>query len=73
MLDEDIEAQQALISLDNHNTRDSQTTTSIIQRIKKITNIKKCNENVYCDWIIVLVLLACIIATIVIIAHNETK
>lgn len=70
MLEEDIEAQQSLISPDDHNTPDSKTTISIIQRIK---NIQKCNRNILCDWIIVIVLVVCIVATIVIITYDETK
>ena len=73
MLDEDIEAQQSLISPDDHNTPDSKTTISFIQRIKNIKNIKKCNRNILCDWIIVIILVVCIVATIVIITYDETK
>jgi len=64
MLDEDIEAQLPLISLDTQTE-----TKTIIHRIK---NIKKYNEIGLCDWIIGIVFVACIIATIVIIVRDQS-
>ena len=70
MLDEDIEAQIPLISPEQQNTEQNDKLMVIdIGRMGRIKNIKF-NQTLVCDWIIVLVLVVCIVATIVIILYQ---
>lgn len=69
MQDEDIEAQRALLSINEQNELITQTQIRIKPSI--LERIQKYKENPYCDWIIAIVLVVCVVATIVIIIHNN--
>lgn len=70
MLDEDIEVQTSLITPDNQNTISNETSRnkpSLLERIQKY------KDNILCDWLIVIVLVVCVVATIVIIVCNNSR
>ena len=67
MQDVDIEEQRELLSFNKQNEfiSEARNTPILLERIQKY------KANPYCDWIIAVILVVCVVATIVIIIHDN--